>query len=97
MIQTEGLFRPIRGVSVVVAGAGPAHALYFSCYESLKEALITKTRLHSYQPFAHGLSGCISTLIHDGIMTPTEGLSLFKIFLKKTHVFNNNNNEPNFK
>lgn len=72
MIETEGFLRPVRGVSVVVAGAGPAHALYFSCYESVKENLIRHTSLQSYQSVAIGLSGCVSTLIHDAIMTPTE-------------------------
>ncbi|CAM6032074.1 unnamed protein product, partial [Sphagnum compactum] len=36
MVRYEGLFRPIRGVSAVIWGAGPAHALYFSCYEKMK-------------------------------------------------------------
>ncbi|KAG8035528.1 hypothetical protein G9C98_006974 [Cotesia typhae] len=36
MIHQEGLRRSFRGVSVMVAGAGPAHALYFSCYEMIK-------------------------------------------------------------
>jgi hypothetical protein len=29
-------FRPLRGIGVVVLGAGPAHALYFSTYEFTK-------------------------------------------------------------
>ena len=28
-----------RGIGVVASGAGPAHALYFSCYEFSKKAL----------------------------------------------------------
>lgn len=31
--------RPIRGVTAVVAGAGPAHAFYFGTYEYTKEFL----------------------------------------------------------
>ncbi|XP_046686442.1 mitoferrin-1-like isoform X2 [Homalodisca vitripennis] len=37
MVSQEGILRPVRGMGAVVMGAGPAHALYFSCYEYLKE------------------------------------------------------------
>ncbi len=53
MIQTEGIFRPVRGMSVVVAGAGPAHAAYFACYEKIKDSLVTKTPSH-YNHLAYG-------------------------------------------
>ncbi|TNM90143.1 hypothetical protein fugu_004377, partial [Takifugu bimaculatus] len=33
IVQTEGIFRPLRGLNVTMLGAGPAHALYFACYE----------------------------------------------------------------
>lgn len=36
------------GVGAVVVGAGPAHALYFSSYEYLKEKLYSKTSLPVY-------------------------------------------------
>ena len=36
IVKNEGVFRPVRGMSVVAFGAGPAHALYFSCYEYIK-------------------------------------------------------------
>lgn len=34
-------FGTFRGMSAVVTGAGPAHALYFSCYENLKQIMLT--------------------------------------------------------
>lgn len=37
MMKEEGMFRPIRGVSAMVAGAGPAHAMYFGCLETGKK------------------------------------------------------------
>ena len=37
MITTEGILRPVKGVNAVILGAGPAHALYFSAYESIKK------------------------------------------------------------
>ena len=36
IIYKEGSRRLFRGMSAMIAGAGPAHALYFSCYEKLK-------------------------------------------------------------
>lgn len=46
MIKNEGLLRPIRGLPAVVAGAGPAHALYFASYEFAKESLTNFTTQH---------------------------------------------------
>lgn len=39
IVRYEGIRRTVRGISVVVSGAGPAHALYFACYEKLKSTL----------------------------------------------------------
>ncbi|KAG2463161.1 MFRN2 protein, partial [Polypterus senegalus] len=39
IIRTEGIWRPVRGLNVTAIGAGPAHALYFACYEKLKKTL----------------------------------------------------------
>lgn len=39
IIQTEGIFRPLRGLNITMLGAGPAHALYFACYERVKYSL----------------------------------------------------------
>lgn len=38
IIQKEGLFRPWKGMSVLVLSAGPAHAMYFACYEKMKRS-----------------------------------------------------------
>ncbi|XP_014274292.1 mitoferrin-1 isoform X1 [Halyomorpha halys] len=70
MIQQEGLLRPLRGIEVAVVGAGPAHALYFSCYEFLKEVLTTRFNVNNH--LAHGFAGCSATVLHDGIMTPAD-------------------------
>ncbi|EFA10359.2 mitoferrin-1 [Tribolium castaneum] len=72
MVRHEGLFRPVRGMSAMVVGAGPSHALYFSCYEYLKNTLIKHTTTARYHTVIYGASGCISTLLHDGIMNPAE-------------------------
>lgn len=69
MIKKEGIMRPIRGVSAVVAGAGPAHALYFGSYEMTKELL---TRFTTNNHVNYMASGAIATLIHDAVSNPTE-------------------------
>ncbi|XP_063227568.1 mitoferrin-1 [Bacillus rossius redtenbacheri] len=69
MVKNEGVLRPVRGMSAVVVGAGPAHALYFSCYEYLKE---TFTRATGFNHLAYGAAGCVATLLHDGVMNPAE-------------------------
>ena len=55
-------------------GAGPAHAMYFTCYEYLKEKL-TPYSTNSYVPESavHAIAGASATVLHDGIMTPAEG------------------------
>ncbi|EZA53183.1 mitoferrin-2 isoform X3 [Ooceraea biroi] len=70
MIRQEGVLRPIRGVSAVVVGAGPAHALYFSCYECLKEKF--KTTRSQFNHLVYGAAGCVATVLHDGVMNPAE-------------------------
>lgn len=72
MIQKEGVLRPIRGMSAMVAGAGPAHALYFSCYELIKNRMITNSA-SQVNHLVYGAAGCIATVLHDGIMNPAEG------------------------
>ena len=58
----------------MAAGAGPAHAMYFACYEHLKETLTPFTK-DSWVPESavHAVAGASATVLHDGIMTPAEG------------------------
>uniref|UniRef100_T1ISH4 Mitoferrin n=1 Tax=Strigamia maritima TaxID=126957 RepID=T1ISH4_STRMM len=71
MVRYEGLFRPMRGMSAVMTGAGPAHAMYYSCYEKLKE-MFTADAEPGHHVLAHGAAGCFSTLLHDAVMNPVE-------------------------
>lgn len=73
IVKDEGVFRPIQGVQAMAAGAGPAHAMYFACYEYLKEKLTPYT-VNSYVPesLVHAFAGASATVLHDGIMTPAE-------------------------
>lgn len=70
MVRYEGLSRPLRGMAAVVGGSGPAHALYFSCYEKLKKTLSSGRSGHHH--IAHGVAGVGATLLHDAIMCPAE-------------------------
>ena len=47
----EGLRNTLRGVNAVIYGAGPAHAMYFACYEKLKKTL---SRTDHSNHLAHG-------------------------------------------
>lgn len=69
MVKKEGIFRPIRGVSAVIAGAGPAHAFYFGSYEFTKEFL-TKYTMHNQINYV--ISAVAATLIHDAISNPAD-------------------------
>lgn len=73
MMRDEGAMRPLRGMGAMVAGAGPAHALYFAAYERLKVGFTSKgSANHNY--WAQGAAASAATVIHDGIMTPAEGI-----------------------
>ncbi|KAG9510529.1 Mitoferrin-1, partial [Fragariocoptes setiger] len=80
IIQTEGIARPFRGMTAVVSGAGPAHALYFACYENIKFRILSSTTSSTIMPghhnfkksLAHGAAGCCATLLHDAVMNPAE-------------------------
>ncbi|KAM8841778.1 mitoferrin-2-like [Synchiropus picturatus] len=68
IVRTEGMWRPIRGVGVLAVGAGPAHALYFACYEKIKFSLSDGANSH----LANGVAGCMATVLHDAMMNPAE-------------------------
>ncbi|CAH2230536.1 jg8864 [Pararge aegeria aegeria] len=63
--------KPIRGMSAVVMGAGPAHACFFATYEQSKHTLSQLTR-HRHDHITHGLSGCLASLVHDAVSNPAE-------------------------
>ncbi|XP_058121483.1 mitoferrin [Anopheles ziemanni] len=69
MVRTEGLMRPFRGVMAVVAGAGPAHALYFGAYECSKEMIAT---VSDRDHVNYMLSAAAATLVHDAVSNPAD-------------------------
>ncbi|XP_072835289.2 mitoferrin-1 [Pogona vitticeps] len=72
IVQTEGVWRPLRGINVTVVGAGPAHALYFACYEKMKRTLSDIIHHRGNSHLANGIAGSMATLLHDGVMNPAE-------------------------
>ncbi|XP_029296239.1 mitoferrin-1 isoform X2 [Cottoperca gobio] len=72
IIQTEGLFRPLRGLNITMMGAGPAHAIYFACYERVKRSLSEVIQSGGNSHLANGLAGSVATVLHDAIMNPAE-------------------------
>lgn len=69
-IQKGGVGRLIRGMNVVVVGAGPAHALYFSCYEFIRNKLLRGRNEVNYTAYAAAAS--VATVLHDAVMNPAE-------------------------
>jgi solute carrier family 25 iron transporter 28/37 len=67
----EGPGRLFKGMSVMVVGAGPAHAMYFACYEKMKR-VISGTENGSKRPLAQASAGVLSTLLHDAVMNPAD-------------------------
>ncbi|XP_041124461.1 mitoferrin-2-like [Polyodon spathula] len=72
IVRTEGIWRPMRGLNVTATGAGPAHALYFACYEKLKKTLGDIIHPGANSHVANGAAGCVATLLHDAVMNPAE-------------------------
>ena len=87
--STEGARTLWRGVASVIAGAGPAHAVYFGTYEVVKElaggnraghqfaATCELTSIHYAEVDAHTLAsaiaGAAATITSDALMNPFDG------------------------
>ena len=71
IVRNEGAFRPVRGMGVVAFGAGPAHALYFSCYEFIKNNFSGASK-PGENSSVNLIAGCFATLLHDAVMVPSD-------------------------
>ncbi|KIJ55241.1 hypothetical protein M422DRAFT_219815 [Sphaerobolus stellatus SS14] len=67
--STEGMRALWRGVSSVIVGAGPAHAVHFGTYEAVKE-LAGGNKGEGSHFFATSLAGASSTIASDALMNP---------------------------
>lgn len=69
--RVEGFRTLWRGVSSVVVGAGPAHAVYFATYEAVKHAMGGNEGLkNEHHPLAAAVSGASATIASDALMNP---------------------------
>ncbi|CAI5758278.1 unnamed protein product [Candida verbasci] len=77
--STEGFYALWKGVSSVVLGAGPAHAIYFSVFESSKTFLVNKLTnspnsnkivTDENHPIIASCAGIAATTASDALMTP---------------------------
>ncbi|KAI9816593.1 MAG: Fe(2+) transporter [Pycnora praestabilis] len=67
--STEGILSLWRGISSVVIGAGPAHAVYFATYEWVKHAM-GGNKGNEHHPLAAATSGACATIASDALMNP---------------------------
>lgn len=70
-VRAEGFLSLWRGLSSVVLGAGPAHAVYFATYEVVKQAMGGNASGH--HPLAAATSGACATIASDAFMNPFDG------------------------
>ncbi|KAH6824708.1 Mitochondrial substrate carrier family protein [Perilla frutescens var. hirtella] len=69
IMKFEGLGGLYRGIAAMGLGAGPAHAVYFSIYESCKKYLSAG---NPNSPVAHAASGVCATVASDAVLTPMD-------------------------
>ncbi|KAK2871862.1 hypothetical protein FQN49_002750 [Arthroderma sp. PD_2] len=67
--RIEGWRALWKGVSSVIVGAGPAHAVYFGTYEVVKD-LAGGNVGSGHHPLAAALSGAAATITSDALMNP---------------------------
>lgn len=66
--STEGMRALWRGVSSVILGAGPAHAVHFGTYEFVKD--FAGGRAGGHQPLTTAMAGAAATVASDALMNP---------------------------
>jgi len=71
-VQQEGFLGLYKGVSAMIMGAAPAHALYFGVYETFNR--VKENNPNTNTNFYNAAAGVLATLGHDSIMFPTEAI-----------------------
>ena len=72
LIRKTGFFSMYKGVSTVLYGCIPAHAVYFSIYEVSRDYLKIESNSNIYF-FSTAITGILATACHDCIITPMDG------------------------
>lgn len=68
--STEGVRALWRGVSSVILGAGPAHAVHFGMYEAVKDFTGGNREDNPNQWLSTSLAGASATIASDALMNP---------------------------
>jgi len=68
--STEGMRALWRGVSSVIMGAGPAHAVHFGAYEAVKELAGGNIEGNKNAWLATSIAGAAATVASDALMNP---------------------------
>ncbi|KAK7686406.1 hypothetical protein QCA50_010630 [Cerrena zonata] len=68
--STEGMRALWRGVSSVIMGAGPAHAVHFGTYEAIKEFTGGNIEGNKNQWLSTSFAGASATIASDALMNP---------------------------
>lgn len=69
ILKSEGPSALYRGIGAMGLGAGPAHAVYFSVYETLKKKF---SHGNVNDHFVHAGSGVCATVASDAVFTPMD-------------------------
>ena len=70
IVQQQGVLRLYRGVTAVVIGAIPSHAINYATYEWAKHQLGGDRPGHHL--LVNALSGSLATMAHDAVITPLD-------------------------
>jgi len=71
IVAKEGVRGLFNGFGVTALGAGPAHAMYFACYEQAKVAF-GASEGPARNPGGVAAAAVVATMVHEGTMTPIE-------------------------
>lgn len=84
--KNEGWLSLWRGITSVVIGAGPAHAVYFGTYEYVKKQLIINHKDSNILEI--GIAGSAATITSEALMNPFDVIKQrMQIYDKKTNLF----------
>jgi len=72
--KSNGISGFYRGIQTMLYGCAPAHALYFSSYELTKRWFTASNPGADMNAMQGAFAGCISTFLHDSLMTPLDTL-----------------------
>lgn len=70
IVKKEGPMGLYRGIGAMGLGAGPAHAVYFAVYETVKQKLGGNRVGH--HPLLHAMAGACATVASDAVFTPMD-------------------------